>query len=126
MHDVRHTDGVVAVGANPNTKKTMSNTATATLTAHPAFHGILEGDDFTPYFATSSKGAVRAYNVEIFGALPIPTGVTILAEDLYIRLAVGGNNESRRARLSKGTVVGYYPTSGGEQANRLFASEFAS
>jgi len=30
MHDVRHTDGVVAVGANPNTKKTMSNTATAT------------------------------------------------------------------------------------------------
>jgi len=92
-------------------------------TAHKYFSGIFQTADYTPYFTPS--GEVRAYDIEIFGALPLPKGVSVLAEDVYIRAASGGNNHSRLSRLPKGAVVGYYPRGGGA-ANRLFSSEFAS
>jgi hypothetical protein len=86
----------------------------------PTFQG-LERDlvySGTRRFAGSEKSA---YEINIFGRLSLPTGVSVLASPLKVEQNAGGNNDHRWATLPAGSQVAYYPT-GGQGANLLWSS----
>lgn len=72
------------------------------------------------YFYREFPNQSQAFEINIFGRLNLPTGVSVLNAPLTITVNGGGNNESRRSVLPEGTQVAYYPT-GGHYANILWA-----
>jgi prepilin-type processing-associated H-X9-DG protein len=86
--------------------------------ADPHFVGLLRG----VMYASNKrfKCGKRAYQIEFFGRLNLPEGVSVLTETLLFEESVGGNNNCRVAYLPAGTEVYYCPTKGGI-ANMLWA-----
>ena len=85
----------------------------------PTFKGLLRHFVYSAdkMFASGED----AFEIRIFGRLPLKEGVTLLQEPLKISRNCGGNNESRTQTIPAGALVYYCPTKG-QCANLLWSS----